>query len=168
MLFFLARTRSVGYVPDGMTPDQYKKLKQKEQEDAKLKKFGAFGPQSFKSRSLQSFQKDLEAGKAGHLMPVFNAKEKLKAGQLREKDIPYMQRLGAWDDSDIRGGGGKKKAWRSEDEKYNANAAPPSVDWMGRNQRSGGPARASPANSSNNNKAKKSNEQPKKKLFGMF
>ena len=45
------------------------------------KKFGAFGPQSFKSRSLKAFQTELEQGKAGHLMPVLNAKEKLKKGQ---------------------------------------------------------------------------------------
>lgn len=77
-----------------MTPEQYKKLKQKEQTDKANKKFGAFGPQTFKSRSLQSFQKDLEQGKTSHLMPVFNAKEKLKQGQIKQQDIPYMQRGG--------------------------------------------------------------------------
>lgn len=75
-----------------MSPEEYKKLKEKENAEKAKKKFGAFGPQSFKSRSLQSFQTDLEKGKAGHLMPVFNAKEKLKAGQLKQEDIPYMQR----------------------------------------------------------------------------
>jgi hypothetical protein len=74
----------VGYVPDGMSPEQYRKLKDKEAADVKSKKFGAYGPQSFKSRSLQSFQKDLEAGKAGHLMPVFDAKEKLKKGLIKK------------------------------------------------------------------------------------
>jgi hypothetical protein len=58
----------VGYVPDGMSPDQYKKLKEKEELDAKKKNFAAFGPQSFRSRSLQSWHKDMEKGEAGHLM----------------------------------------------------------------------------------------------------
>jgi hypothetical protein len=29
-------------------------------------------------------------------MPVFNAKEKVKKGELKLEDIPYMQRGGAW------------------------------------------------------------------------
>jgi len=41
----------VGYVPDGMTPEQYRKLKEKEQEEKKAKKFGAFGPQVRKERN---------------------------------------------------------------------------------------------------------------------
>jgi TPR repeat protein len=59
---------AVGYVPDGMSPDQYKKLKEKEELNAKKKNFAAFGPQSFRSRSLQSWHKDMEKGEAGHLM----------------------------------------------------------------------------------------------------
>ena len=81
-----------GYVPDGMTPEQWNKMQAKERAETAKKNFAAFGPQTFKSRSLQSFQKELEKGKAAHLMPVFNAKEKLKAGTLRKEDIPYMQR----------------------------------------------------------------------------
>ena len=67
-------------------------MQAKEKADRAKKNFGAFGPQSFKSRSLQSFQKEMEKGKTGHLMSVFNAKEKIKAGKLRQEDIPYMQR----------------------------------------------------------------------------
>ena len=81
----------MGYVPDGMSKDQYQKMLQKEKAAAKGKDLGAYGPQTFKSRSLQAFQKDLEEGKTSHLMPVFNAKEKLKAGKLKQEDIPYMQ-----------------------------------------------------------------------------
>jgi hypothetical protein len=92
-----------GYVPDGMTPAQYAKLKQKEELDKKQKKFGAFGPQSFQSRSLQAFQQDLESGRTGHLMPVFNAKDRVKRGEIKVQDIPYMQRLGSWDNSDVKG-----------------------------------------------------------------
>jgi hypothetical protein len=81
-----------GYIPDGMTPEQYRKMKQQEKEAKDKKKFGAYGPQSFKSRSLQAFQNDLEKGKAGHLLPVFNAKEQIKQGKLKQEDVPYMQR----------------------------------------------------------------------------
>jgi len=75
-----------------MTPEQWQKMKQNESADKAKKNFAAFGPISFKSRSLQSCQKELEQGKAGHLMPMMDAKEKLKAGKIRKEDIPYMQR----------------------------------------------------------------------------
>jgi hypothetical protein len=84
-------TSTVGYVPDGMTKEQYQKMLQKDKEATKGKNLGAYGPQSFKSRSLQAFQKDLEEGKAAHLMPVLNAKELLKKGKIKQEDIPYMQ-----------------------------------------------------------------------------
>lgn len=50
------------------------------------------GPKGFKSRSMQSFQEALERGEAEHLLPVFNAKQKIASGQLKQEDIPYMQR----------------------------------------------------------------------------
>jgi hypothetical protein len=77
-----------------MSPEQYRKLQAKENEQKVKKQFGAFGPQSFKSRSLQSFQQDLEKGKAGHLMLVMNAKDLVKRGKLKPEDVPYMQRGG--------------------------------------------------------------------------
>ena len=126
----------VGYVPSGMSPEEYKKLKAKEQKASKGKNLGAFGPQTFKSRSMQAFQKDLEAGKATHLLPVFNAKEKIKRGELREEDIPYMQRGGSWDNSDVKGAK-KKMSWNMFDQNYDANADQRGVDWSGRNPRSG-------------------------------
>jgi hypothetical protein len=46
--------------------------------------------------SFQSFQEALEKGEASHLMPVFNAKQKIQSGELRPEDIPYMQRGGNW------------------------------------------------------------------------
>ena len=130
------QTRAVaaGYVPDGMTPEQYRKLVEKEKAAMKEKKLGAFGPQSFKSRSLLAFQTDLEKGKAGHLMPVLNAQEKLKAGKIKKEDIPYMQRLGSWDGSDI---GKKTTKGNEKDKMYNANARPGGMDWLGRNPPSG-------------------------------
>lgn len=52
-----------GYVPDGMTPEQYKRFKETEKKDKAQKDFGRYGPSTFQSRSLQAFQKDLEKGK---------------------------------------------------------------------------------------------------------
>ena len=118
-----------------MSADQYKKLKQNEKAAKSTKNFGAFGPQTFKSRSLQSFQMDLEKGSAGHLLPVFNAKEKVKSGKLKEEDIPYMQRGGSWDNSDVKTA--KKKKWNEVDKKYNQNNKATSVDWRGVGQRMG-------------------------------
>ena len=147
-----------GYVPDGMSPEQYRKIREKEKAASKQKNLGAFGPQSFQSRSMQSFQQDLEKGKASHLMPVFNAKEKLKKGKLKEADIPYMQRLGSWDNSDL----GKKKAKKKSalDQRYNQNERPAGVDWMGRNQQPNRPVAAK--------KGTNAAPPPKKKLFGLF
>ena len=134
-----------------MSPEQYKKLKEKEKNSVNSKKFGAFGPQSFQSRSLQSFQKDLELGKASHLMPVLNAKERIKKGEIREADIPYMQRMGSWDGSDI----GKKRKWTDKDKEYANNA---------KNKASG----MNYWTGSGTQQRKAAPEQPKKKLFGLF
>ena len=144
-----------------MTPEQYKKLKQKEQQQQKQKKFGAYGPQSFKSRSLASFQADLETGKAGHLMPMFNAKEKLNKGTIKQQDIPYMQRGGKWDDSDVKGA--KKKAANSYDKKYNeASRSPFGIDWTsGIGGPSGNPRRGGPT-------ATAKQQAPPKKKKGWF
>ena len=50
-------------------------------------------------------------------MPVFNAKEKLARGEIKEIDIPYMQRAGgSWDNSDIKGA--KKLPWQKSDKAY--------------------------------------------------
>ena len=87
-------TQLNGYVPDGLTAEQWKKIKAKEQE--KKKNLGKLGPRGFKSRSFQSFQEALERGEATHLMPVMNAEERVRKGELRREDIPYMQRGGNW------------------------------------------------------------------------
>jgi hypothetical protein len=82
------------YIPDGLTKEEWEKIKAKER--AQKSGLGRVGPKGFKSRSFQSFQEALERGEAAHQMPVFNAKEKLKKGEIKLEDIPYMQRGGSW------------------------------------------------------------------------
>jgi len=64
------------------------------------------GVKGFESRSLASFQKAMERGEAGHLMPVNPSK--VRSGEIPLKDVPYMQRGGAWDNKDLTV---KKKGW---------------------------------------------------------
>lgn len=92
-----------GYVPDGFSSaEEYQKFRKKE-EDQKKKNLGRLGPRGFQSRSFESFHKALERGETSHLLPVFDAKGKLKRGEIRKEDIPYMQRGGNWDNSDVKG-----------------------------------------------------------------
>lgn len=79
---------SYGYVPSGFSPEEYKKFKETEAKQKAKKNLGGLGPRGFKSRSFQSFQEALERGEAEHLLPVFNAKEKVKKGELKLEDIP--------------------------------------------------------------------------------
>ncbi|KAL7432649.1 hypothetical protein ACHAXH_003944 [Discostella pseudostelligera] len=106
---------NVGYVPSGMSVHEWHDFKRAENKQTKNKNFAAIGPTSFKSRSLQGFQEDLEKGKANHLFPAMFAKEQIKRGQLKQEDVPYMQRLGSWDDSDVKGA--KKKEWSETDKR---------------------------------------------------
>merc|ERR1719387_113743 len=85
-----------------MTPAQWKKMQEKEK--AAKKNLGANGPRGYRSRSFESYQKSLEAGdRTAKNMPVFFAKEKLARGEITKADIPYMQRGGSWDNSDVKG-----------------------------------------------------------------
>lgn len=77
-----------GYVPSGFTPEEYKKFKEAEAKKKAKKNLGGLGPRGFKSRSFQSFQEALERGEAEHLLPVFNAEDKVRRGELRREDIP--------------------------------------------------------------------------------
>ena len=79
---------SYGYVPAGFTPEEYKKFKENEAKQKAKKNLGGLGPRGFKSRSFQSFQEALERGETTHLMPVFNAKEKVRRGEIKMEDIP--------------------------------------------------------------------------------
>ena len=147
----------MGYVPSGFTPEQWRKKQEEEKAKEKGKNYAATGPQSFKSRSLQSFQTDLEKGKTSHLMPVMFAKDRVNKGEIRPEDVPYMQRGGSWDNADIKGA--KKMKWNEIDKKNEDRvASSQKIDWTG-NQARRGPAQAS----------KKTENKPEtKKLFGLW
>lgn len=98
-------TRLYGYVPDGLTKEQYAKMKKEEADKRKKRDFGKAGARGFESRSMQSFVAALEKGEAKHLMPVNPAK--VRSGEIPLKDVPYMQRGGAWNNKDLQG----KKGW---------------------------------------------------------
>ena len=125
--------------------NSWAEFKKKEAEKKKAN-LGRVGPKGFQSRSMQSFQEAMERGEATHLMPMCNAKEKLKAGKIKKEDIPYMQRGGSWDDSDVSGA--KKKNWLKSDKKYASGGFLKSqsvsilgegkgLDWTGKQSRSG-------------------------------
>mmetsp|Transcript_9383 Transcript_9383/g.28223 ORF Transcript_9383/g.28223 Transcript_9383/m.28223 type:complete len:237 (-) Transcript_9383:81-791(-) len=98
-------TRLNAYVPDGLSPEQWKKMQAKEKEVKK--NLGVGGARGFKSRSFNSFVEALEKGEATHLFAV--DPRKVKSGEIPLKDVPYMQRGGAWDNSDLAG----KKGWQT-------------------------------------------------------
>ncbi|KAJ1456950.1 hypothetical protein M885DRAFT_516554 [Pelagophyceae sp. CCMP2097] len=98
--------KAFGYIPSGMSKEQWAAM-QKKEADAKSKKdFGAGGARGFKSRSMQSFMVALEKGEASHLFAV--DPRDVAAGKIPLKDVPYMQRGGSWDNSDLTT---TKKGW---------------------------------------------------------
>ena len=100
-----ASTSLHGYVPDGLTKAEYDKLKRKEVDAQKKKNFGTGGARGFQSRSMASFMLAQDRGEAEHLFPV--DPEKVRRGEIALKDVPYMQRGGSWDNSDLQ----RKKGW---------------------------------------------------------
>merc|ERR1719213_1196804 len=92
-----------GLRASGMSPEEWEKIKAKEKK-AKTN-LGAGGARGFKSRSFDSFVAALEKGEADHLYAV--NPEDVRKGKIALKDVPYMQRGGAWDNSDLKG----KKGW---------------------------------------------------------
>jgi len=177
----VSSTARYGYVPDGFTPESYKKFKEEEKKKQQ-KNLGRLGPRGFKSRSFQSFQEALERGEAGHLMPVFNAEERVKKGELKIEDIPYMQRGGSWDNSDVKGA--KKVRWLNSDKEYASGGYKKEqsvsifgygqgLDWTGTQSRRG-PSETVPGAApkfGKNYKAPNINdpaEPQKKKFFGLF
>ena len=86
-----ASTSLYEYIPSGFTKESWAKFKAKEQKkkDEQAKKnLGRMGPKGFQSRSFQSFQEALERGEATHMMPVENAEERLRKGEIKLEDIP--------------------------------------------------------------------------------
>jgi len=175
------------YIPDGFTKESYKKFKE-EEAAKKQANLGRMGPRGFQSRSMQAFQEAMERGEAEHLMPVFNAEERIRKGELKKEDIPYMQRGGSWDNSDIKGA--KKKAWSSRDKEYSSGGFKKEqsvsifgygegLDWTGSKARQGPPetvVAAAPVFGKNYKApnvyamkgVKVEKEEPKKKFFGLF
>ena len=127
------------YVPSGLTADEYRKIKQADQQ--KLgKNLGGLGPRGFKSRSMQAWQEAYERGETGHAIAPFGYKQALKSGQLKGEDVPYMVRGGSWDNSDLPGA--KRKRWLKTDREYSRGGfkkeqsvsilgSGPGFDWTG-------------------------------------
>jgi hypothetical protein len=179
-------TEIFGYVPAGFTQESYKKFKEEEAKKKSKKNLGGVGPRGFKSRSMQSFQEAMERGEAAHLLPVMNAKERVAKGELRAEDIPYMQRGGSWDDSDVKGA--KKKRWLASDKDYASGGFRKEqsvsifgygegLDWTGKNARKGpspesvfgaAPKFGRNYKAPNVNDMTKDSGDSKKKLFGLF
>lgn len=191
-------TQLYEYIPSGFTKASWAKFKKAEADKKAAiakKNLGKMGPKGFQSRSFQSFQEALERGEASHLMPVMNAKERVAKGELKVEDIPYMQRGGSWDNSDVKGA--KKANWLSSDKEYadggykreqsvSVFGVGAGLDWTGRRDKTGPAAqtqaardKASMAKFSKNYKAPKlstlkkeaglEKEAPKKKkMFGLF
>jgi hypothetical protein len=63
-------------------------LQADEKKKLATKNLGGLGPRGFKSRSMQSFQEAMERGEAEHLLPVFNAEERVRKGEIKREDIP--------------------------------------------------------------------------------
>lgn len=85
-------TMMSGYIPDGLTADEWDKIKKKERQQRR--DLGRSGARGFQSRSMQSFQEALEKGEAQHLMPV--DPRLVREGKIKAEDVPYMQRGGSW------------------------------------------------------------------------
>jgi hypothetical protein len=98
-------TRLYAYVPSGMSPEEWKAIQAKEKQTKK--DLGKSGARGFKSRSFNSFVEAMEKGEATHLFAV--DPRKVKSGEIPLKDVPYMQRGGSWDNSDLAG----KKGWQT-------------------------------------------------------
>jgi hypothetical protein len=146
-----------GYVPSGMSKEEWAKVQKKEADAKKTKKFGLGGARGFESRSMQSFQEARERGEADHLFPVNPAD--VASGKIALKDVPYMQRGGSWKNSDLTGKKGwmqtgfgmtafnDGKAQKAKENKYDKmyNNVKPNIgifdgvalDWTGKGERGG-------------------------------
>merc|ERR1719183_3190925 len=103
------------YIPSGMSKSQWEKTKNKEKAKTAGKNLGKVGVTSFKSRSFAEWQKS--GGK--NLFPVDPTKVK------NAKDIPYMQRGGAPDDSDLKKPNFFDKLFKKPEKKMEEPPPPP-------------------------------------------
>ncbi|GKY93722.1 hypothetical protein MPSEU_000339300 [Mayamaea pseudoterrestris] len=137
-------TALFAYVPDGLTAQEYNKIKKQEAIKYKGVDLGRLGPRGFKSRSMEAWQKAYERGEADHAFAPFNFQEKLRKGLIAKKDIPYMVRGGSWDNSDVFGA--KRLKWLREDKDYARGGykkqqsasllgSGPGFDWAGKRTR---------------------------------
>jgi len=126
-IYSLSLTRNKGfismeYLPDGLSREQWNLIKKGDNNTSRNKKLS---DKSFKSRSFKSFQEALERGEKGAKnFPIFNANEKLRKGEIKKVDIPYMQRNnGAWDNSDVVNKRSKYyKKWTKTDKEFSRNS----------------------------------------------
>merc|ERR1719214_484133 len=96
-------TQLQAYVPSGMSPEEWEKIKAKEKK-AKTN-LGAGGARGFKSRSFDSFVAALEKGEADHL---YAGKADIK--KMTDKDKAYLNAkpdIGIFGQALNRGGGAK-------------------------------------------------------------
>jgi hypothetical protein len=128
------------YVPDGLSKEQYEKIKKAEANKYKGKNLGALGPRGFKSRSMEAWQKAYEKGQASHAFAPIGFHDKLKKGLIKKEEVPYMVRGGSWDNSDVFGA--RRLRWNKNDVEYARGGykkeqsasllgSGPGLDWTG-------------------------------------
>jgi hypothetical protein len=148
-------TRASAYVPDGLTAEEYGRIRKAENDRYQGKNLGRLGPRGFKSRSLQSWQMAFEKGHATHYVAPVGYKKMLRNGSLKLEDVPYMVREGgSWDNSDVPGA--RRVPWTDKDREYSRGGytkeqsasifgSGPGLDWTGTRPRDGdGSRRAFP------------------------
>lgn len=132
------------YVPDGLSAEEWRKIKTQEANRYKGVNLGRLGPRGFKSRSMEAWQKAYERGEADHSFAPINLKERLRQGLISKRDIPYMVRGGSWDNSDLFGV--RRLKWLREDREYARGGfrkqqsasilgSGPGFDWAGKRSR---------------------------------
>jgi hypothetical protein len=142
----MTKTSYSGYIPDGLTRDQYEQIKISDAKKTKGKNLGALGPRGFKSRSLTAFQQAQEKGKAKHLFSPIGYRDQIKKGVMKKEDVPYMVRGGSWDISDVFGARRLKrsktdaeyeKGGYKKEQSASLLGTGPGFDWTGKRHGSG-------------------------------
>ena len=102
----ISRGTKMEYVPDGLTKEQWKKMKQKEKDKNKNLKFNGTSGMKFRSRSMADFLEGREKGLYKYNMPLEgDVKKLLREKKIKPEDVPYMQRPGGMpDNSDLKKG----------------------------------------------------------------